>query len=324
MEVKGKTRPHFDEIDIIKGIAILMVFYGHSFATDPINIKAGFSIDVQKCVTYYDMGLFFCASGFLFSLKDSWPEFLKKKVKRILVPYIVFCCLSVALRHLFKAHTISHSEENIFVVLINGQHYWFLHTLFFILIVMKCVNGRQKIGIPLLIFIIILSFTSVYKCKILHINRFVMFFPYFYMGNMIKLYYDKLKKYLSSLPLTVVLFVLAVIVYYFERKNMVVIRYVYIVVSILYVWGISLQIDKYLPLLKKTLSHFGKYSLQYYLNQMLIMFVAYRVTYYISYYGGIRIPIVNLLICFLSAIAISYTMLFIEKQHKYLRMICGL
>ena len=323
MGMQGKSKSYFDEIDIIKGIAILMVFYGHSFATDPINIKAGFPEDVQKCVTYFHMGLFFCASGFLFSLKDPWPKFLEKKVKRILVPYIIFCCLSVALRNIFSSYTISHDKENIFEVLINGQHYWFLHTLFLILLVMKGINGRQKYGIPVFILIIMLSFTPLYKCKVLHVNRFIMFFPYVYMGYLMKSYYVDLKKYLSSWPVIVALFVLAIIIFYFGKHNKVAIRYGYIPVSCLYVWGLSIKISQYLPLTKKTFSHFGKYSLQYYLNQMLIMTVAYYTTYYISHYVGIHIPVVNLVICFLTAIAICYAMLFIEKK-KYLRFACGL
>lgn len=324
MEVKGKTRPHFDEIDIIKGIAMLMVIYGHSFATFPIDIKAGFSNDIQRCITSFDLGLFFCASGFLFSLKDSWLVFLKKKAQRIVVPYIFFCCLDVTARHLFASFTKSHKLENIFFVILNGEQYWFLHTLFFILILMKLLNGKQMLGIPLLLLTIILSLTSIRSCKILHLGNIIIFFPYFYMGYLMRLHYVHLKNYLSFLPLTVLFLMLAIISYYFGKHSPVVIYYVYPVISILFVWGISLKINHYLPRLKTILSHFGKYSLQYYLNHLLIMLVAFYVTYYISHFGGIRIPIIHLLSCFLSAIAISYAMLVVEKQSKYLRMLCGL
>ncbi len=324
MEQKVRTKPYYDELDIIKGIAILTVFYVHSFATSPINIQANFSEDVQNFIENFNMGLFFFVSGFLFSLKDSWPEFLKKKVKRILVPYIVFCCLNVALRNIFSGFTISQNKENIFEVLINGQHYWFLHTIFLILLAMKCVNGRQKYGIPLFIVIILLSFTPLYKCKVLHVNRFIMFFPYVYIGYLMKLYYVDIKKYLSSWLLIAALFVLAITIFHFGKHSKEAIRFAYIPVSVLYVWGFSIKISEYMPLAKKIFCYFGKYSLQYYLNQMLIMFVAYRVTYYISYYGGIHIPVINLVICFLSAIAISTVLLFIEKQHKYLKIASGL
>lgn len=315
------TKPYFDELDIIKGIAILMVIYGHCFATFPIDIKAGFPLDAQTCITSFHMALFFCASGFLFSLKDSWPVFLRKKVKRILVPYIVFCCLDVSARHAFCSFTKSHKLENIFVVLFNGDHYWFLHTLFVLLILMKLLNGKQKIGIPLLVLTIILSsFRSIRSCQTFQICNIFIFFPFFYMGYLMKLFYGDLKKYLSSLPLTVVIIVLSILVYYYGKHNLVIIRYIYPVISILSVWCISLQVNRFLPYLKTTFSHFGKYSLQYYLNHMLIMLV----TYYISYFSGIRIPIINLLICFFSAIVICYAMLVIERKYKYLKMLCGL
>ena len=324
MEQQVRTKPYYDELYIIKGIAILTVFYVHSFATKPINIAAGFSEDVQNFIENFNMGLFFFVAGFLFSLKDPWPKFLEKKIKRILVPYIIFCCLNVALRNIFSEYIITPDKENIFVVIINGHHYWFLHTLLLSLLVMKGINGRHKIGIPVSILIILLTFTPLYKCKVLHMNRFVMFFPYVYIGYLMKFYYVDIKKYLSSWLMIVALFVLAIIIFHFGKHNKVAIRYGYIPVSCMYVWGLSIKISQYLPLTKKIMCFFGKYSLQYYLNQMLIFIIANYTTYYISYYVGIRIPVVNLIICFLTAIAISSVMLFIEKQNKYLRIASGL
>lgn len=324
MEQQVRTKPYYDELDVIKGIAILTVFYVHSFASAPINIAASFPEEVQNFIENFNMGLFFFVSGFLFSLKDSWPKFLEKKIKRILVPYIIFCCLSVTLRNIFSEYTISQSKENIFVVIINGHHYWFLQTLLLILLAMKWVNGNHKKGIPLLVFIILLSFTPLYKCKVLHVNRFIMFFPYVYIGYLMKSCYVDIKKYLSSWILIAALFVLAIIIFHFGKHNKVAIRYGYIPVSCMYVWGLSIKISQYLPLTKKIMCFFGKYSLQYYLNQMLILIIAYYTTYYISYYVGIRMPVINLVICFLTAIALSSVMLFIEKQNKYLRIACGL
>ena len=321
MNQQVRTKPYFDEIDIIKGIAILMVIYSHSFPTFPINIRDGFSNDVISCVTSFDMELFFCASGFLFSLKDSWFVFLQKKIQRILVPYICFCCLDVGARYVFSSFTRSHKLENVFMVIINGDHFWFLHALFFLFILMKLLNGKHRIGIPILVLTVLMTLlTDVSSCKIFHICNIIKFYPFFYLGYLMKLSYSNLKKYLSSLSLMVILIVLFILSYYYGKQCQVVIWYVYPVIGIMSVWCISMQINHFLPMLKTVFSHFGKYSLQYYLNHMLILLAAY----YITYYCGVRIPVVNLLICFFATIAISYIMLIIEKQNKYLKKLCGL
>lgn len=63
-------------IDVLKGIAIILVVYGHN-CTDNSFVQA------------FHMPLFFLLSGFLFSPKPA-PIYFRRSVARLVVPYIVF------------------------------------------------------------------------------------------------------------------------------------------------------------------------------------------------------------------------------------------
>lgn len=63
-------------IDVLKGIAIILVVYGHN-CTDNSFVQA------------FHMPLFFLLSGFLFSPKPT-PIYFRRSVARLVVPYIVF------------------------------------------------------------------------------------------------------------------------------------------------------------------------------------------------------------------------------------------
>ena len=91
----------FNEIDIVKGIAMLTVLWHHSFILYPI-----YMLDIPWCQhamaingTFF-MNVFFLVSGYLFALsrKRSFVENLKGKAKRLLVPYLSFSAATLGLK----------------------------------------------------------------------------------------------------------------------------------------------------------------------------------------------------------------------------------
>ena len=66
-------------IDETRGYALLLVVLGHM----------GISYFGQYFTTCH-LPLFYFLSGFLFSSRDAFPVFVKKKAKRLLVPYFCF------------------------------------------------------------------------------------------------------------------------------------------------------------------------------------------------------------------------------------------
>ena len=79
--------------------------------------------------------IFFVSSGFLFSNNLSWLDFFKKKIVRLIIPYIVFCLFTIILRMVFAPFTHSGAPSYLeaFYRVITGGYYWFLYALFLIM-----------------------------------------------------------------------------------------------------------------------------------------------------------------------------------------------
>ena len=68
-------------IDISKGIGAMLVLFGHVVRNDKI----------ASIIYAFHMPLFFLLSGVTFYLKqESLFLFLKEKIKRIFIPYLIF------------------------------------------------------------------------------------------------------------------------------------------------------------------------------------------------------------------------------------------
>ena len=122
-------------IDVLKGIGILLVVYGHC---------VGGKICFAKYILSFHMGLFFFAAGYLLNGKTDIPffAFLKKKAKAFAIPYTVFFVFSLLMAYLKTGALSGFTVGNVlWVYFINpssqilGMKWllplWFLHHIFF-------------------------------------------------------------------------------------------------------------------------------------------------------------------------------------------------
>ena len=97
-------RKRLPEVDILRGMAILMVLLYHSIIVFPVNLH-----EIQWCSALHtflwvvQMPLFFLVSGFCYSGQKAaslagYGGYFRKKCSRILVPHIVFSLLDVLTR----------------------------------------------------------------------------------------------------------------------------------------------------------------------------------------------------------------------------------
>lgn len=94
-----EAKKHIDLIDILKGVAIVSVLICHSVIVYPVNLEeVAWCNILKRFVDSYQMPLFFMISGFLCSYKGNYGGYLLARVKRILVPYIVFDAAALLLR----------------------------------------------------------------------------------------------------------------------------------------------------------------------------------------------------------------------------------
>lgn len=141
-----KERDFF--IDVLKGWGIILVIWGHS------------SQFLFNEIYSFHMPLFFFLSGCFFNWKMSSKDFVKKKVRQLLIPYFIFFLLSCLYYMILLALTGRFSLETLFMLegifpinneIINTP-LWFLYALFWMSLLYYIIrryfqNGKQsKIG----------------------------------------------------------------------------------------------------------------------------------------------------------------------------------
>lgn len=91
--------PRSVALDVLKGWGILFILLGHVVGAGchlSTGITQAFCEGVYKYFYAFHVPLFFMAAGMTFRQRP-WEEFLKRKARRLLVPYVVFGVASILL-----------------------------------------------------------------------------------------------------------------------------------------------------------------------------------------------------------------------------------
>lgn len=318
-------KKYFPEIDVLKGITILLVVLGHCFCTNPINLFEELPM-LGNVVRSFQMPLFFVVSGFLFSTSGGLSVLLKKKTSRLLIPYVAFGILTIILRYVFSAFTNGGEVllGTSLLKLLNGEYYWFLYTLILIMIAVQIIRNKIIMALVSVGLIVLCLFTDIRTCSFMTFGKIVYYLPFFVLGFSLKGMYMRLlevyDKFKIILPCSLILFGISFLI----SENVDVLTggrlYVRPMLGILTTWLLAIEFSNSCLKSSSVFAHFGKYSLQYYLNHLLIMLPFYKLAGHLSYMN----PLVPLMLIFVCAVVTSYVMLIIEKRFKTTRMLCGL
>lgn len=138
-------------IDLAKGIGILCVLVGHS---GPRN--NAWMIWLVNVIYAFHMPLFFFLSGYVFSVKKDWKNFLVGKIRSLVIPYYVLGAINLAFVTLMKHPTISKQDFSFIAALkqyILQDRFgvlWYICVLFCIEIMMYwlikwCENSNRRL-----------------------------------------------------------------------------------------------------------------------------------------------------------------------------------
>ena len=121
-----EKRKRINELDLFKGIAIILVVVGHVISRNWEGV-----LDKHPVYTWiysFHMPLFFFISGFLinhtFGKKDI-VSCLKKKVLALLLPYFVWCYIIAPFVNRESFPSI------IYILMDTDNRYWFVYLLFY-------------------------------------------------------------------------------------------------------------------------------------------------------------------------------------------------
>jgi acyltransferase len=212
-----KNRYH--EIDIAKGIGIILVVIGHTST----------HLGLEKIIYQFHMPLFFILSGFFF--KDKYVvnplSFLVSRLKSLYVPYVLnglrlflfFLCLSYLVNESTGFSFLGAIKYSLLIIsgvgsVPLGGAIWFLRALFIVSflfiflkwIISKIVGGKKKI----ILFLFVLGFLIIgYKTQLpYNISSSCVALFFFYIGHL----YSKNKDYII-MNIYIVLLALVILLY---------------------------------------------------------------------------------------------------------------
>lgn len=192
------------EMDVIKGVAILLVVFGHVISSESIMFRY---------LNNFHMPAFFFISGYFAYksfLKSDITSLLSKKVRRLLIPFICISVLAVLFNIIFDL--INGSGLNIFKYLSSSLLYaksaWLLITLFFTFILQSIMLWLAKKKCGWLIIPLILAVYLLLPNDILNMGKLKVMLPFFELGYFF--YKDeKIREFFNSKK--IILFCMAVL-----------------------------------------------------------------------------------------------------------------
>lgn len=213
-----------EEVDLIKGIAILLVFIGHAATNSFLHRPIVYEIIVQFIYSFH-MPLFFAVSGFLsikslnMNIKKDYIKFLKNKFTRLMVPFITISLITnglmVFMRFLInKEISITNIFEMIKITVFYPENavmgaLWFLYTLFMVSIISPIIfklNWKFTIIIGILLNVFIPQ-----DLYFLALNRVSFFLIYYFIGIYVRKIYElkdglnyKSNKYANILSIVII------------------------------------------------------------------------------------------------------------------------
>lgn len=173
-------------IDIIKGLAIILVVIGHFI---PENSPYWY-VKMREIIYTFHMPTFLFASGYIFMKyykNDSLKSFYAKKFNRLIVPYLTTSVIVISIKILTEKFlsvdnpVTALSYLKIFYIPEAGYFLWYIWSLFTIFLIIPFFNTSKK-RFALLIFSLIIPHIPIDWTDIFSIRQTILMIQYFAIG----------------------------------------------------------------------------------------------------------------------------------------------
>lgn len=173
-------------IDIAKAIAIILVVIGHYI---PDNHPQWYG-DMRRIIYGFHMPLFMFASGFVYIAtvkEESYHSFIWRKVKRLLIPYLVVSVLIISLKLITQGYAYMEnpvtviSYVRLFYLPEAGYFTWFVWALWWMFVIMPFIDSKKK-RLALLLLATILYFVPLQLPELFCLKEFKGMLIFFCLG----------------------------------------------------------------------------------------------------------------------------------------------
>ena len=199
------TKPRINKFDNLKGLAIILIVLGHMlFLTKYTSI-----ILLKNFIFVFHLPIFFFVAGYFSKIDSDEP---KKAIKRLLIPYLLFCIIYKIFLYLIIGETSG-------IIFLAPEHtLWFLISLFTMKIFLPLLNKLKYPVITITVLALLIGFIPL-NIGYLGVSRTVAFLPIFLVGFKYKDYkkifnykYPKLKEILNNSKISILLLIIALII----------------------------------------------------------------------------------------------------------------
>jgi len=304
-------------IDILKGMAILAVIFGHAVQRGLVT-NYGNTIG-WKIVYSFHMPLFILLSGFTLYISTQSYDFkwVKNKIYRLIIPLISWTVI-VQLMSNFKftgLKPFTEFPDSIYkFIKLSIMHpdwaFWFLWVIFVFMMIFYVINkiSRKYMIVQKYqpIFLVIVEAILIVLPKShFGINYVVYYFPIFVCGYYISKYKDYILKYFRYALVPSILIWALLVNNYSNSKSTIVYKYVIAFSAMIAIYYFAKFFEKRL----KWMIYLGKNSLQIYVAESICLNI------------GIGSGYIRVISIFVTATFFSILITEILKANKYTNLV---
>lgn len=208
-EIANSSKKRLINFDIAKAICIILVVIGHYI---PDN-SPGWYIMNRTFIYSFHMPLFMFASGYIyiaFKKEESYGRFIMKKVRRLMIPYLVTSVLIVTIKLLTERNAYVENPVTMLSyvkILYNpeaGYFLWFIWALWWMFVLLPLLTTRQSrlLGFAVALVLHYLPITLTHVFCLEQMRQMLVFFM---LGVVIFDYKDYFIKYTKQLALPIII-----------------------------------------------------------------------------------------------------------------------
>lgn len=321
--MKPAAGGRYDQIDALKGIAIFLVVLGHSVIYYPVNLHENAACEfLFQWLSSVHMQLFFVISGFCFSVPERYGAYVWKKVRRLMVPYVVFNAADILPRSLLPqlVNRPRGLGESLYKIVFDGGEYWFLYTLFIIFLIYPAIYKYLHRNVYTALALLILEAGLPYlplPCSVFRVQSVAQYLFYFSLGAVIKQFFGG-RVFQAEYGRTGVFPLIAALSIEWVLLLRMNASYMVMALTGLLVFYLCVQYRGVVEIFKP----FGKYSLQLYLFNGYLLVVSRTIAVSIA---GIRNPAVIIAFNMLIDFGLSYLIIkYVCERFRFVRVLMGM
>ena len=330
-------KKYYENVDVIRGFAILLVVLGHALASDNIlTADSKWCNVVHDFIYSFHMPLFFLISGFCYVHSKKYGTFLLHKCRYLLVPYMAFNIITMVMQRILPFFTLveNNLREEIRQVFFSGGSIWFVYVLFEIMVIFpliaRVIDGKTGRAGAMILVSMIVYFLWGKNTGFLCISQLTYYLPYFIVGHLLRIINVKttisislLEKKQIKVLLGIGILLIDFGMMYFEKwfvDNSYIAYLFRILIALAGSLASYLLIVVSVAKIRHILKQLGQYSLQIYLFNGYFIAVSRTLIFSVFHISSVAIlGITN----FLVGLVCNYIWCYYILKIDFVKILCG-